>query len=256
MTKVIPIKATLSDNVNSAFRISTRLYHIIHRHHEVKNYPVIINNYNRLEWLEFQIEWLLSVGQKNIHIIDNASTYPPLLAYYKKTKAMVYMLDRNVGHEAFWRTHLHQRFGKYYHVYTDPDVLPDENTPRDFMYYFKDVLNRYPQIQKVGFGLKTDDLPDHYKLKSEVVHWEAQFYTNAIEPQLYKSPVDTTFSLYRPSSAFQCWDTTLRTGKPYMLRHMPWYENSNNLSAESLYYSKTAGTAGSWNEKSKTGIIP
>ena len=232
--------------MNKAFRIQTRAYHIIHRNHEVRQYPIIINNFNRLDWLQQQIGWLQRVGQKNIHIIDNASTYEPLLKYYKKAPATIYMLDRNVGHEAFWRTHIHQRLGRYYHVYTDPDVLPDENTPDDFMYYFKAVLDRHPLIKKVGFGLRIDDLPDYYPVKDKVIKWEQKLYIDPVEEGIYRSKIDTTFSLYRPSAAFQCWDQTLRTGSPYMLRHMPWYEDPAIPGEESRFYTEAASASSSW----------
>ena len=251
MSKQVKIKATLSENVNKLFRLETKLYHIIIKNNDLKKYPIIINNFNRLEWLQQQIDWLQSVGQKNIHIIDNASTYQPLLNYYKKVPATVYLLDKNVGHESFWKTHLHQRFGKYYHVYTDPDVLPDENTPTDFMSYFKNILDKYPQIQKVGFGLQYNNLPDYYNQKEEVVKWESQFYENPVEPNIYKSKIDTTFAMYRPGAAYQCWGQTLRTGNPYMLCHMPWYEDSNNLSKESQYYLQYVNACSSWIENDK-----
>jgi hypothetical protein len=251
MGKQIKIQATLSENVNKSFRIKTKLYHIIHKHHELKRYPIIINNFNRLEYLQQQIEWLLKSGQTNLHIIDNASTYEPLLRFYKTVPASVYMLDKNVGHESFWKTHLHQRFGKYYHVYTDPDVLPDENTPTDFMYYFKSLLDKYPTIKKVGFGLRINDLPDYYPKKQEVINWESQFYANAVEPNVYKAMIDTTFALYRSGAAFQCWNDTLRTGGEYMLKHMPWYEDANNLSSESTYYLQQATAVSSWYNKLK-----
>jgi hypothetical protein len=246
MAKQINIKANLTENVNKSFRIKTKLYHIIHKHHEVQHYPIIINNFNRLEYLQQQIEWLLKAGQTNLHIIDNASTYEPLLKYYKTAPATVYMLDKNVGHESFWKTHLHQRFGKYYHVYTDPDVLPDENTPTDFMFYFKSLLDKYPTIQKVGFGLKINDLPDYYSKKQEVINWESKMYNNEIEKGVYKSKIDTTFALYRPGAFLQCWETTLRTGNPYTLRHMPWYENPSQLNEETVYYVNSINAASSW----------
>lgn len=246
MTKHIHLKATLTEKVNTRFRIWTRAYHIIHRNHEARKFPIIINNFNRLEWLQQQIEWLLSAGQKNIHVIDNASTYPPLLAYYQKIPATVYRLDRNKGHEALWRTHIFQRLGKYYYVYTDPDVLPTEDTPTDFMAYFLDVLHRYPQMDKVGFGLKFDDLPDYYPKKKEVIAWESGLLTEPLEPGLFHSKIDTTFALYRPNTALQKWETTIRCGVPYLLRHMPWYEDHNHLSEESAYYMKHAEDASSW----------
>ena len=246
MAKQISIKATLTENVNKLFRLESKIYHIIHKHHEVKRFPIIINNFNRLEYLEQQIEWLLKAGQTNLHIIDNASTYKPLLKFYKRVPAKVYMLDKNVGHESFWRTHLHQRFGKYYHVYTDPDVLPDENTPLDFMYYFKSLLDKYINVQKVGFSLKISDLPDFYAKKQEVINWESKLNFQEVEKNIFKSKIDTTFALYRPGSFLQCWENTLRIGPPYSLRHMPWYEDPLNVNEETLNYIKTSSDVSSW----------
>lgn len=251
MSRTYLLKANLTKKVNTRFRIWTRAYHIIHKNRDVAKFPIIINNFNRLEWLQQQIEWLLSIGQKNIHVIDNASTYSPLLKYYKKMPATVYMLDRNIGHEALWRTHVFQRLGRYYYVYTDPDVLPTEETPDDFMYYFMDVLKRYPQMDKVGFGLKFDDLPDYYPRKKEVIAWEQGLLKKELEPGLFHSKIDTTFALYRPDIAFQNWETTIRCGEPYVLRHKPWYEDFEKLSAESRYYLQRTSNSSSWYAKLK-----
>jgi hypothetical protein len=246
LSRQILLKATLSENVNKPFRIYTKAYHIIHRNTEVKKYPVIINNFNRFEWLEQQIAWLHRIGQENIHIIDNGSTFGPLLKFYKNVPATIYLLDKNKGHEALWRTHIFQRLGKYFYVYTDPDVLPDDNTPDDFMFYFKEILNRHPSTKKVGFGLRTDDLPDHYPAKKQVIKWEASLNQQTVEKNVSQSKIDTTFALYRPGAAFQCWKETLRTGPPYLLRHGPWYEDPKNLSEESKYYLENASDDSSW----------
>ncbi len=243
---IIKLEASLASNGNKVFRLQTRIFHILHRRFLVKDIPIIINNYNRLEYLQQQVEWLMQSGHFNIHIIDNASTYPPLINFYKKTKLRVYVLDRNVGHEAFWRTHLFQRFGRYYHVLTDPDVLPDDNTPNDFLAYFYELLQQYPLMKKVGFGMRTDDLPDYYPKKQEVINWENKMYADEIEPAVYKSKIDTTFALYRPGAFLQCWDDTFRTGAPYLLRHMPWYENPTAMNEESIYYLDHAGISSSW----------
>ena len=246
MSRLIPLEGSLGKGKNTSFRVATRAYHIMHRNKDSRQYPIIINNFNRLEWLRAQIDWLHACGLHNIHIIDNKSTYSPLLDFYKKVKATVYMLDRNVGHEALWRTHIHQRLGTYYHVYTDPDVLPHQDTPADFMAYFKSLLDKYPGIQKVGFGLATDDLPLHFTKRLDVIRWEKQFYLDPVEENVFRSRIDTTFALYRPGAAFQCWDATLRTGVPYTLKHMPWYEDPANLSAESAYYAEASSAVSSW----------
>lgn len=246
MSKTISIKGTLSKNVNKTFRLKSKIFHIIQRPTTLCKIPVIINNFNRLDYLHQQLDWLYDTGFINIYIIDNHSTYSPLFEFYNKTKATVFLLDKNVGHEAMWRTHIYQRFMNGYYVYTDPDVLPADDTPKDFMDYFMDVLNRYPEIDKVGFGLKTDDLPDHYPKKAEVINWENSLLNNEIAPGLFKAKIDTTFALYRPKKSFQCWETTIRTGAPYLLRHLPWYEDPGHLSEESKYYLDRASDASSW----------
>lgn len=248
MGKSYKLKATLSENVNRTFRLESKLLHIFSKNKKRSQVPIIINNFNRLEFLQRQVDWLKSCGHHNIHIIDNCSSYYPLLRYYKKVPATVYFLHENKGHEALWRTHMYQRFSRSFYIYTDPDLLPCDETPTDFVDYFFDVLDRYPNINKVGFGLKTDDLPDCFLKKNEVIAWEKQFYVNEVEKGLFKSNIDTTFSLYRPGVMFQCWNSTLRTGSPYLLRHMPWYEDSNKLSEESLFYQKNSSASGSWSK--------
>ena len=245
-TKTYYLKATFSENVNKVFRVETRLYHHFNKFANPKNYPIIINNFNRFQYLKQQVEWLHNCGLHNIHVIDNASSFPPLLEYYKVIPATVYMLDRNIGHEALWRTHLYQRFGKYFHVYTDSDLLPTNDTPIDFMQHFKNILDKYPSKKKVGFGLAIHDLPIHYARKKEVIDGEKQFTIDEIEPGIFESKIDTTFALYRPGAFKQCWEETLRTGAPYLLKHMPWYENSKEMSEESLFYEKSASSSSSW----------
>ena len=44
--------------------------------------PVYIISFNRLKYLKQSIEWLESNGHRNIVIIDNNSSYKPLLEFY------------------------------------------------------------------------------------------------------------------------------------------------------------------------------
>ena len=63
-----------------------------------KDTPIVINNFNRIDTLLILIKGLETRGYNNIYIIDNDSTYPPLLEYYKKCPYPVYMLNKNIGH--------------------------------------------------------------------------------------------------------------------------------------------------------------
>jgi hypothetical protein len=204
--------------------------------------PIIINNKNRYTYLLKLINYLENSGYSNIYIIDNNSTYPPLLEYYRITKHKVFKLKRNYGYLALWKSLIFLNFIRSYYVYTDSDVLPIEDCPNDFLSFFLNILKNDKTIKKIGFSLKYDDLPDSYNLKSKVIEWESKFYTKPISDFLFDSVIDTTFALYRPFSGggAKLNNKTYRTGYPYQAYHLPWYENSNNLNEEQIYYYKNS----------------
>ncbi len=216
-----------------------------------KDTPVIINNFNRLDFLRQLLAWLEKAGMKRIFVIDNASTYPPLLEFYKTSKYPVFILDENVGHRAFWHTNFALLFKNQHYVLTDPDVVPVEECPLNAIEYFYKLLDKYPKITKVGFGLKVDDLPDYYSRKMEVIAWEEQWWKNEIEPGVFKANIDTTFALYKPKTWHQQPGKTLRTGPPFWLRHLPWYINEENLSNEEIFFRRTASKISSWLDKER-----
>ena len=216
-----------------------------------KDTPVIINNFNRLEYLKQLLAWLEKAGMKRVFILDNASSYPPLLEFYRNCKYPVFILDENVGHKAFWETNFALLFKNQHYVLTDPDVVPIEECPLNVIEYFYKLLDKYPDITKVGFGLRIDDLPDHYPRKEEVIAWEEQWWKNEIEAGVFKAPIDTTFALYRPNTWGQQWRTTLRTGNSFLLRHSPWYKNEEEMCEEDFFFRKNASKISSWLDKER-----
>lgn len=203
------------------------------------NIPIIINNFNRLGFLKKLINSLEQRGYTNIHIIDNNSTYPPLLEFYNSCPYTVYLLHKNVGYKAIWETGIYEQFKHSYYVYTDSDMEIDESCPKNFMEHFVKILQNNWTAQKVGFGIRIDDLPDSYLQKESVIEWESQFWKKEVEPGLYQAWVDTTFALYRPyckGAANHC-HKVFRTGYPYLIRHLPWYNMSEFKSEEEFYLS-------------------
>jgi hypothetical protein len=204
---------------------------------DFKNIPIIINNRNRYTYLLQLLNWLEINGYKNIFIIDNASTYQPLIEYYKKTSYKVFYLSENVGYLSLWKTGLIKQFEKEYYVYTDPDVLPIAGCPDDVLEKFYNILQRYSNIEKVGFGLKIDDLPLCYKDREKVIEWESAFWKKEVEKDVYDAAIDTTFALYKPyTNGSNYFQNSLRTGDRYQLQHLPWYEDSSNPTDEDLFY--------------------
>ena len=202
----------------------------------VKQYPVIITVRDRLSCLEQLLSWLEGMGQNEIWLCDNASTFPPLVKFLKTTKHNVVYNNFNLGHRAPWLSGLVPQLGnKRYFIISDPDVVPDSNTPSDVLKLFEYMLQSNPKIDKVGFSLRIDDLPDHFMHKSDVITWETQFWQNTYCPGYYKAPIDTTFAMYRPGRGHQN-GNSLRSAPPFTARHLPWYQDSTNLSEEDAYY--------------------
>jgi len=219
---------------------------------DYKKIPIIINNYNRLTTLKALISSLERRGYTNIFVIDNASTYPPLLEYYITCPYTVFRLERNVGYLAIWKTDIHKKFIEGYYVYTDSDVVPCDECPDDFLNHFLQILKRHKYATKTGFGLRIDDLPDHYDLKQSVIEWESKFWKHEVEENVFCAPIDTTFALYRPFAKKNAnwYIEQYRTGGKYTAHHLPWYNNSAALSEEEQYYIASCAKKTHWTDLS------
>ena len=170
-------------------------------------------------------------GYHNLYIIDNQSTYPPLLEYYTRLPYPVYMLNKNVGHLSLWETGIFKQFKDSYYAYTDSDLEILPNCPDDFIEKFILLLQKYPKALKAGFSICIDDLPDHYKLKEK------------------------TFAVYKPYFIGEPIDPDcfcIRTGYPYSVRHLPWYMNSAKPTEEELYYLEHIKTLTHWSKQNQT----
>lgn len=210
--------------------------------------PVFVNCFNRVSVLRSLVDWLLQMGQQRILLLDNASTYPPLLAYYRdlaaEPRVIVVELGGNLGHTAIWASGLLDRleWAREPFIYTDPDILPDPDCPRDFLQHFARILEQHPAARKVGFGLRIDDLPLYYRFRAEVQDWEAQFWEIPLAEGQYLAPIDTTFALYRGGTVWTPQAITaakvyaIRTGFPYVARHLDWYMDTEHPTEEQLYY--------------------
>ena len=217
----------------------------------MKHTPIYICSKDRYSFLRKLIERLEKADVTNIIIVDTGSTYPPILEYYASLKYPITYLG-NVpvdAHHALWNynvLNLHGHQNDWF-VWTDPDVVPTEECPNDFMELMYDALMRFPGKVKAGFGFKLDDIPEHYQHKYTkpgedkwqhpgIMDWEPQFFSSPLAPHLYDAPIDTTFALYRPGVVGNSGQPAIRTGDPYLARHLAWYCNSSSPTEEELYY--------------------
>jgi hypothetical protein len=198
--------------------------------------PVFIPVRDRLTPLLQVLDWCERAGLHDIWLIDNASTWPPLVEFLNGTSHRVVRPGLNLGHRSPWLTGTVQRHARdRFFIVTDPDVVPDAQCPLDAIDHLRALLERYPEVDKVGLGLRIDDLPGHYPLADAVRAWEARFWSDAIEPGVFRADVDTTFALYRPLTRRHEENRALRTGFPYVAQHLPWYQDPTQLSVEDRF---------------------
>lgn len=213
----------------------------------MKQIPIVILNRDRLDPTKRLVEALHIRGYFNITIIDNQSTYEPLLSWYKEADldifynnipetlydtGTLYRLAAEVKHPKF------VDIVKDYYIFTDSDTVPVEELPEDFVEHMVSICAKYG-LHKVGLGLKIDDLPMHQIAAQKALEIEHQYWNGRMPDstyELYSAPIDTTFALYSPNSPALWGNSCYRMGGAYMVRHMPWYYDIANLPEDELYY--------------------
>lgn len=218
---------------------------------ESKSVPIIITSFNQFEYLRKLINFLLSRGFSRIVIIDNNSTYEPLLKYFDEiqNEVTIHRLNKNYGHLVFWKKYdLFVKYANGYYVVTDPDIVPLDSCLEDFLVKFQSILSANRKRTKVGFGLKIDDIPLTNPNRDKVVNWESKFWKNNAGEGFFDADIDTTFALYKPfyHRKNKKFKSALRTDYPYVAVHGGWYLDINNLSEEQSYYFESANNSSSW----------
>lgn len=186
------------------------------------------------------VEHLLRLNKnQEIIILDNDSSYDPLIKWYKEIEDRIdvrYL--NNEGHLAIWSTGIYKELGDYF-IYTDSDIELNSNMPYSYQIFMYNLLQKY-EMNKIAFAIKIDDLPDHYRYKNQVIRNESKWWLEQIEQDIYKADTDTTFALMRNIG-----DNTyksLRIAKPdFICRHIPFYIDLENLDQEEQYYIDNIG---------------
>jgi len=212
--------------------------------------PLVINNRNRLTTLKAMINWFSDL---KIIILDNDSTYPPLLEYYKEIDAEVVFMGKNYGHTVLYQWKGHLNFPERYFLYSDSDVVPREDCPKDLVEYLLNAKKTYPGARKIGVALEINDLPET-ELRNEIISWESKFWKQKYD-DFFIADVDTTLAIYDNTTCHSHGiSNSLRTNYPYVARHLPWY--TKVLSYEDRYYIKNADAklpngklVGMWTQK-------
>lgn len=199
---------------------------------------VLIINFNRIGLTVKTAQWCEAHGLEPV-IIDNNSSYRPLLAYYKNScPYKVIMLYKNYGHTVVWDANILDRLGiEDQYIVTDPD-LDFTGIPDDFLSVLQGGLNKYRLAQKCGFSLDISRLSN-----GEIKRWESYLWQHPLDEMYFKAPIDTTFALYRADIRHYTIDDSIRTNRPYTARHIPWEYRPDKirlLSKDEQYYLRTS----------------
>lgn len=196
--------------------------------------PIVINNFNRLTTTKRLADDLANLGYTNVHILDNNSTYLPLLEWYKECPYIVKRLSENMNFLSIYNSgYINEWLGKRdWIVYSDSDIELNPATPTNFVDILIEKAELYNKT-KAGLALRIDDLPnnlysDHFR------NWERKFWEKEIEKDVYDAQIDTTFCIIKPGLAFDY--NALRIGGNMTAKHVPWYTDFNNLDEEERHY--------------------
>jgi hypothetical protein len=205
--------------------------------------PIIINNRDLLTYpreMLAAIKMFDYVG--DIFIVDNGSTYEPLLAWYETKPCEVIRTDNN-GFMSPWITGLPNRLGSEFYIVTDPD-LDLSITPTDCIPFIIEKLSKYESFAKIGLSLNnwnvSSDSPYHEFLKGWAARtWDINSVNDGL---LLNQPIDTVFAVhhskrYNPANHYG--NGSCATYLPYSANHIPWeftYEMNQNMEVENYEY--------------------
>lgn len=226
--------------------------------------PCFIIARDRFTMIKNTVEQCYRLGCVPV-IVDNASTYGPLLDWYsgagpQPAPSNVIRLNewqqgkfphRNVWNHVLTTIEEFQHIWKSdYYVVTDPD-LNLSCLPTDTLEKLKFGLTK-GLVHKCGVSLSLEGI--HPEWIDKVLVWEKQFWENPkyiLGQKYYEAPIDTTFALYNIYNAFEqgCWDCcakSLRIGKPYTVQHVPWHVGQADWTPEDKYYFEHMNRSISW----------
>lgn len=207
--------------------------------------PVIINNRNLLTWPKAmlnKIKTFENVGE--IYIVDNESTYEPLLEWYESKPCHIIKVN-NMGHTAPWACGLVNQLDCPY-VVTDPDLGID-NLPSNTLVKLNEKLTSNSSLGKIGIKLDweciTKESPYYNHLQSfDKNRWEKSKIKDEIYIDVH---IDTTFALYNVKNYFVGGGSL---SHPYTAKHYPWEftTEQRNDNKEFSFYIKNASSSSSY----------
>jgi hypothetical protein len=181
------------------------------------------------EWAEPKVERII--------ILDNVSTWDPLLDWYRTCHYEVRMLQGNFLKHAPWKCGVLGEIKTDY-IISDPDVIPLPTCPEDLIEVLQAGCHKYDKL-KVGVSLTVGDGASQYIKKAKSWSMSPNISGKPIPNSPYRMcwGVDTTFAVYNGKLPKRYGTTpALRTMPPYLAEHEGWHLDPENLSDELRHY--------------------
>ena len=206
---------------------------------------VFITVFNRFTWMLPLLEDFKKAGLEPI-LIDNHSTYPPLLEWYKHCEYPVHFLPKNHLAWAFFTTELYKLYdNERYFIISDSD-MDISKVPLDWPQVLFEALQRADDpIWKAALGYEIGDLPQNEMTDMAIrANWAQN--SNPDSFGFTECATDLGIAMYdrlrrspTPNKE-ENWYASVRAPKPYYCRHLDWYMTSETLREEDIYYLKEA----------------
>jgi hypothetical protein len=211
-----------------------------------KKIPIVIICWNTLTFIRNLINQLKSYPNPII-LLDNKSTYTPLLDYYKEIKAElkdkieIRFLDTNYGSNVYLE--LKNTLPKVF-ILSDPDIELNKNMPQNFAEILYTLSNKY-KVYKVGAALNINDKDQFVRCAQKgnpLYEYQLRYWKDRIpnkDYELYKAAVDTTFCLINSKYKIKNInpvEPAIRIAGDFTVKHLPWYKNFlNDIPEDELY---------------------
>lgn len=199
--------------------------------------PLIIPMFNQLFYLKNTIVQMERFNLNNIIILDNGSTYPPLLEWYETTNLPVVCYPDNPGpRDFFYRKDIWDNLPSYFFV-SDPDHDFPEAVPTTLV---EDMIawSEKKKWKKLGLAL---DIKEKTKLISMINILEHNYWKNIIDTTdngdpIYEALTDTTFCFYNKKYFDDDFFSAPRMAGRYTCQHYGWFRKKPEPKEEEDYY--------------------
>jgi len=205
--------------------------------------------FNNPTYVRDTVNQLLKYSKKII-IIDNHSTYPPMIDYLQSVDGSVKVLrmDKNYGSVVHLHPVVQSHVSGDVYCVTDPDLRFNKDMPINVIDTLVELTEMY-KVQRAGLALDiTHDIRDDVRYSGKLIReWEAPHWQTRIpHPSLilYHAGVDTTFCVVNKKYSL---DNTLRVAGDFTCVHRPWLTYwREELPVQELAYYKSQSKCSSW----------